>query len=123
MTTMKILRPICGLLLALAALLFPALSPGQDQKAVKDDKPASKDSKEQVFKGTLTGLTQEVAHVVPLMKDQAYTVSAESRGFFTEIRIDDGKDKKTLIVVAGSKTFKSPGDGVFRFLVSSPGGS
>lgn len=119
--------------LALSLLMAPAALWGQDKKDAKPDEPAPSEKpkepkkkpkdKDLTIKGTLTGLVQEVAHLVPLKKDQAYEVSVTSHGFFTEIRVDDGKSKKPFLLIAGSKIFKSPGEGVFRFLVSSPGGS
>jgi len=118
---------------AWSALVSPAALWAQDKKEAKPDEPAPAEKptepkkapkdKDLVIKGTLTGLVQEVSHLVPLKKDQAYEVNITSHGFFTEIRVDDGKAKKPLMLIAGTKIFKSPGEGVFRFLVSSPGGS
>ena len=113
------------LALLIAGLLWPvAGSLAQDEKP-KEDKPAEKKpapSKEIVFKGTLTSLEQEIAHEVELKKDQAYSITIESRGFFTSVRILD-QDGKIVLSSLPKQSFNAPDDGVFRFLISSPGGS
>jgi hypothetical protein len=128
-----------GTLLVIALIVAPSALPGQDKKPAPDAKPApdvkpSPDAKpapdvksapapkELVFKGTLTGLEQEVAHTVPLRKDQTYTISVDSRGFITDMRLEDAQGKK-LKLAAGGSSFKAPADGLFRLLISSPGGS
>jgi hypothetical protein len=110
-----------GTLLALAILVPSARIPGDETKPEKSEKPAP-NSKEVVLKGTLSALQQEGAHAVPLKKDQAYNITTDSRGFFTHIEIVDASGKK-LASGTGSTTFKAPEDGIFRLLVSSPGGS
>ncbi len=131
------------MLTGVAVLLFvPLMAPptafAQEKKDAKSDaakqdsaKPTEKQKdaaeapkeKDLTIKGTLTALVQEVPHLVTLKDDQAYEVTITSHGFFTEIRVDDGKAKKPIMLIAGTKVFKSPGEGVYRFLVSSPGGS
>jgi hypothetical protein len=114
-------KPIFGMLLAVTLLLQPALLLGQDKKEPVREKPPVA-PKEVVFKGTLTGLEQEITHVVPLQKDQAYIITTDSRGFITQIQIEDEQGNK-LAPPAGSVSYKAPHDGPFRLLVSSPGGS
>ena len=111
--------PVLGMYLAMALLLPTALLPSQDKKDVKKDKPAAK---EVVFKGTLTSLEQEGTHRVSLKKDQVYTITADSRGLITKVRIENGQGQK-LTSLSGSGTFKAPEEGVFRLVVFSPGGS
>jgi hypothetical protein len=105
------------------ALLTPAALAGQD---TEDDKPAPQPKpsapKEVVLKGTLTALEQEVVHALPLKGEQSYIITSDSPGFFIQVRIDDGAGKQ-LMTLSGNKTFKAPDDGMFRLLVSSPGGS
>jgi hypothetical protein len=109
-----------GTSLAVTLLLQPALLSGQDKKpAVPDKAPAAK---EMLLKGTLTALEQEITHIVPLQRDQAYSITADSRGFFTHVQIEDGQGNK-LMPPSGSLSYKAPHDGPFRLLVSSPGGS
>ena len=106
------------------ALLAPAALPGGQD--TEDDKPAPQPKppapKEVVLKGTLTALEQEVAHAVALKREQSYIITADSPGFFIQVRLEDGAGRQ-LITLAGGKTFKAPDDGMFRLLVSSPGGS
>ena len=108
-----------GIFLAMAWLLSQTPLPGQDKKDVKKDKPATK---EVVFKGTLTSVEQEGTHCVSLKKDQVYTITADSRGLITKVRIENGQGQK-LASLSGSSTFKAPEEGVFRLVVFSPGGS
>jgi hypothetical protein len=82
--------------------------------------PAKPAAKEIVFKGALTALEAEGRHVVTLKKDQAYSISTDSPGFFTRVRVEDGEGKPLL---STSSYFTPPDDGTFRLFVSSPGGS
>jgi hypothetical protein len=51
-----------------------------------------------------------------------YTVNMNSRGFFVDIRIENGQGQK-VGSLAGSSTFKAPESGRFKLSVYSPGGS
>jgi len=100
--------------LSVVALLYSSPSQGQDKKPVL--------THEMVFKGTLTGLEQEVVHSIPLKKDRTYNFTTESRGFFTKMRMENCQGQK-IPAFEGSSIFKAPEDGLFRLYVSSPGGS
>jgi hypothetical protein len=113
---MKLPRP---LLTTLLLILPPATLLGQ--QSPNDDKSAPK-AVAMVLKGTLTSLEQEVMHEVRLSKGQSYTIALEARGFFANVNIQDQQGKKHASAT-DSSVFKSPADGMYRLVVSSPGGS
>src|SRR5438067_339051 len=111
-SSMSVHWPISGALLALAMFASAALR-GQDTEEPKPALPPKQSApKEVTLKGALTALEQEVSHTLPLKKDQSYLITAESPGFFTQVRIQDSEGKQ-LSALSGTKTFKAPDDGVF----------
>jgi hypothetical protein len=114
-----------ALSLVIALFVAQAALADDDGKPAKDENPKATPKKvtpkEVVLKGTLTGLEQEVVHELSLKADQSYSISTDSAGFFTQVRVEDTQGKS--IALANGRTFKCPDDGVFRLLVSSPGGS
>ena len=65
---------------------------------------------------------QEGAHRISLKKDQVYTITVDSRGLITKVRIENGEGEQ-LALLSESGTFKAPEEGMFRLVVFSPGGS
>jgi hypothetical protein len=114
-------RPLL-LIVVLFSLTNPAnaRSGPEDDDPVPEKKPAPK-PKEMVLKGTLTALEPEMAHKVILPKDQPYSISVSSPGFFTALAIVDERGR----VVAQSKAgfLHTSKGGPMRLVVSSPGGS
>jgi hypothetical protein len=119
-------RPSPFLFSLIIALLMPYSAPADDgAKPAKEEPPkaARKEitPKEIVFKGALTALEQEVAHELALKGKQSYSLTTDSPGFFTDVRVEDGQGK--TIALSTGKILKCPDDGVYRLLVFSPGGS
>ena len=120
---MKPQWPVLAVFLSLALCVSPFSLLGQEQpgKEKKDDKPAPK-PKEEIFKGTITGLQQEVTHTLLLQKDMSYTLTLHSPGIMTGGRIENNQGQK-LHTFHGSTIFRAPEDGAYRMVIYSPGGS
>ncbi len=61
-------------------------------------------------------------HTVTLKKDVSYTITLNSPGFFASTQVEDINGKK-IVSFTGSSVLKAPEDGLYRLLITSPGGS
>jgi hypothetical protein len=116
---MTIVRLLLSALVSFAFLYSPSALPGQDSKGQDKKEPPPK---ELTFKGTITGLQQEVTHTLLLQKDMNYTLTLHSPGIMTGGRIENNQGQR-LHTFNGSTIFKAPEDGAYRMVVYSPGGS
>lgn len=116
------MRPrLCLLLVLTGALNLVGADSWAQDETPKEEIPIP-GPKDLVIAGALTASSPQGAHSLRLQKDQAYNIHLESRGFFSHLRIEDA-DGKAVLSTTGATAFKPPGDGTFRFLVFSPGGS